>query len=561
MTAFDEADTVDISGSSITNVLSIGRGVIPEKNDTISNSKIKEFFIGGYTETEISNSVIGGGLFAKGNSIANVYNCSLDEQRAYDNAAIKIFDSPATVESMYVHDSSITEVYDSVVEELEEFNSLRVLIINWDRSVDEMTQEERDTSGVATLYVFGTSNVSRTFTFETQGDGIPVEGVTVKLFEKGGSLLKEGVSDSNGLVDIKAVWGYATGMGTGDEFTVTAERGLNTGTIDVSLSSDKYQIIDMVIVDSDYDGLIDEEDICPYTFGKIEYQGCPVGDENFVELHIIDRPKTTCGGAGSCKLPLEGGLVKVFDRNEPDFQALYTKNPDGTDYPDIFENYPSVVGTCVTGSDGRCIAGEGTTGDYLVIVKYVDEGTGKVVYTGKPKSENDFVDTDEDGVVDLAFKDFQIIKVIKNDGTTDFKAGSKTVITGSILEVIYPQYTIWESEQELYPFIFTSDSDWSVDVCVYVPEGYVVVEGECTQVFVSGETKTVIFNVVDLQSPPPHVTMEIKTKHNGKNKKLNLDIPGKRIGKDKGKDKHDGVPFVLAGMFGLTTVGLVKKRR
>jgi len=559
MIGYDEADVLDISDSEITNTLAINyASITPEKNATISNSKIKEFFIHGYTKTEMSDTVIGGGLFAYDNTVNNIYNSSLDEHRVYDNAVVNVFASPDTVESMYAHDSSITRVYDSVVEELEEFNSPRVMMIDWDKLADEITHEERDAVGEAILYVYGTSNVTRTFTFETQGDGTPVEGVTVKLFDKDGSFLKEGVSGSDGLVDIKATWGYATGMGTDDEFTVTAEKGLNSGTISVSLSSDKFQTIDMVIVDSDYDGLINEEDSCPYTPGKIEYQGCPVGDDNLVELHVIDRPKTFCGGVGSCKLPLEGALVKVFDRNDPDFQALYTKNPDGTDYPDIFENYPS-IGSCVTGSDGRCIVGEETTGDYLVIVKYVDSETSKVVYTGKPKSENDFVDTDEDGIVDLAYKDFQIIKVIKNDGTVDFKAGSKTIITGSMLEVIHPQYTIWESDQELYPFIFTSDSHWTVDVCVYVPEGYVVVEGDCTQVFVSGETKDIIFTVVETNSPPPNMGFSIETNHKGKVKKLKLDVPGKW--KDKKGEKPKGMPFVLAGMLGFTTIGFVKKRK
>jgi len=311
--------------------------------------------------------------------------------------------------------------------------------------------------------------------------------------------------------------------------------------------------------DDDNDEILDLSDACPLVYGKPEYEGCPVGDDSFVELHVIDRQRTVCGGSGSCKLPVEGALVKVFDRNDPAFQDLYTKNPDRTSYPDIFEDYTS-VGTCVTGSDGSCIAGEEAVGDYLVIVKYVDEDPGEVVYTGKPKSRNDFVDTDGDGIDDLAYKDFQIIKVIDKDGNIDFKAGSKTIVTGSVLEVIYPQYTIWESEQELYPFIFTSDSDWAVDVCVYVPEGYVVVEGDCTQVFVSGETKDIIFTVVETNSPPPHVKTKIKTKHNGRAQTVNLDIPGKWKDK-KEKDKYNGMPFVLAGMLGLTTVGFIKKRK
>jgi hypothetical protein len=191
--------------------------------------------------------------------------------------------------------------------------------------------------------------------------------------------------------------------------------------------------------DSDQDGIPDKEDACLTTPGRVEYQGCPVGDENLVELHVIDKPKIFCGGKGSCKVPIEGAEVRVFDRNDPDFQANFTKNPKGTQYPDIFEADIGRVGSCFTDTTGKCIAGEEAVGDYLVIVRFIDAETSKIIYTGKPKSPEDFEDTDGDGIGDLVSKDFQIIKVINKDGSIDFKAGSKTVITGSFLEVIHPQ--------------------------------------------------------------------------------------------------------------------------
>ena len=65
-----------------------------------------------------------------------------------------------------------------------------------------------------------------------------------------------------------------------------------------------------------------------------------------------------------------------------------------------------------------------------------------------------------------------------------------------------------------HPFIFTSDSDWSVDVCAEVPAGYTIVgvydengdlipSGECVHTFVSGETKVVAFEVKETGSPEP----------------------------------------------------------
>lgn len=324
------------------------------------------------------------------------------------------------------------------------------------------------------------------------------------------------------------------------------------------LDTDNDGIGDVCDEDDDNDGVLDIGDACQFTAGKLEYQGCPVGDENLVELHVIDRAKTFCGGKGSCKMSVEGAEIRVFDRNNPDFQAQFTKNPKGTEYPNVFEADIGRVGTCITDSQGKCIAGEETTGDYLVIVKYEDVETGKIIYTGKPKDPEDFEDNDGDGIADLAYKDFQIIKVINKDGTIDFKAGSKTVVTGSVLEVIHPQYVIWENNINLYPFIFISDSDWEVDVCVYVPEGYVIVEGDCVQMFLTNETRDVIFTVVETSSPEPDVTVSLTTKHKGKMKKTGLNIGGKRTeaylkAMEKGKKKGLWDNFVdfFAELFGL----------
>ena len=278
--------------------------------------------------------------------------------------------------------------------------------------------------------------------------------------------------------------------------------------------------------DSDGDGLYDNSDSCPTTHGKIQYQGCPVGDDNFVVLHVIDKAHIFCGGRENCKVPVEGASVRVFDRNNIAFQAAYTKNPAGTKYPEIFEANIGVVGKCTTNNLGECIAGEEKVGNYLVIVKYGE--TGNVVYTGKQKDPTDFKDTDSDMLGDLATKDFQIMKVINKDGTLDYKAGSKTVITGSILEIISPEYVIWENNETVYPFIFASDSNWTIDICISMPKGYEAVEGNCTQALVANETKEVLFKIIEVGSPEPEMLINIKTEHEGKLKTANLNVPGLR---------------------------------
>jgi len=122
----------------------------------------------------------------------------------------------------------------------------------------------------------------------------------------------------------------------------------------------------------------------------------------------------------------------------------------------------------------------------------------------------------------------------------------KMVYTGSYLEIVYPTFTLWDEGQTkyVYPFVMKSDSDWSLDVCAAVPQGYQIVgvydidgalmaSAACVQAMVAGETKVVAFEVVDLQSPPPHLKAKLKIKHKGKTYNDELDIPGKRKGKDK----------------------------
>lgn len=180
--------------------------------------------------------------------------------------------------------------------------------------------------------------------------------------------------------------------------------------------------------DTDGDGVADTSDACLATRGRVAYQGCPFGDRLTLTLHIIDQAKTgVCGGAGSCEQRMNDAVVRVFDRNNTEFQSTYgTKNSPGSLYGQIYENLIGRVGACITDTLGECIAGELVAGDYLVIAKFKDGE--KVIYVGRPKGIDDFIDTNSDGVGDLATKDLQIIKTIKKNGAVEYQGGSKTIV-------------------------------------------------------------------------------------------------------------------------------------
>jgi PKD repeat protein len=247
-----------------------------------------------------------------------------------------------------------------------------------------------------------------------------------------------------------------------------------------------------------------------------------------------------CKPASTCQEPLDQVEIRVFDRSTPAFVAAWTQDPKATNYPAIFDTATSIA-TCTTDDTGTCIAGETAVGKYLVIAKYSDDDLNKTVYVGRTKEPDDFKDTNKDGIKDLAYKDFQVTKTIKKTGEIEYTASGKIQVVGSMLEIIKPDYTLWTNTQELYPFIFTSDSGWSVDVCVFMPEGYQIKEvmdeegnlissTNCTQAFVENETKTIIFTLLETGSPEPNMNANLSLVNpHGVASVVSLEIPGQRV--------------------------------
>ena len=131
--------------------------------------------------------------------------------------------------------------------------------------------------------------------------------------------------------------------------------------------------------------------------------------------------------------------------------------------------------------------------------------------------------------------------MIRKDGIVQYADASKTVS----LKIIYPSFTIWEEgiTRDVYPFILTGDSDWTVDVCAAVPvgdqivgvydaDGTLTASSQCAQAGVAGDTTIVAFSVVDLQSPPPHLTAKLTIQHKGRTVTHQVDVPGHRKGTD-----------------------------
>ena len=315
--------------------------------------------------------------------------------------------------------------------------------------------------------------------------------------------------------------------------------------------------------DTDNDGVLDDVDDCPEIAGPIDQNGCPYADETVVTMEIIDlqgtgicgyrpngRPKLTCNAA------LAEVAVKVFDRDEADFKATYGRWPMRHLLDDIYEANIGIIGMGMTDADGMCLIGEDHPGKFLVIAKFEDPDSGKKVYTAKFKNFKwnrsvcwwhwDRDDDDTDGAAPplKITKHLHITKMIRRNGEVNYMGGLQTIISGSQLDIYHPEYTIWENEEELYPFLYTSAEEWDVDACAHVPDGYslvgilneneeVISTSECVHAFVAGETKIFLFKVADIGSPEPELSVNITAQHKGgihKGKKEKVKRQGITIG-------------------------------
>jgi hypothetical protein len=143
--------------------------------------------------------------------------------------------------------------------------------------------------------------------------------------------------------------------------------------------------------------------------------------------------------------------------------------------------------TCVTAADGKCDIANVLAGDYVTLAAHTSYPN---MYPSHPMG----VTANEKTQVNLMY----II-----NPNNDKAPGKSTKKTGSALWIYEPEYVVWDGVEEFYPFIFESDSNWEVNVCVEAPEGYEPVDGvNCVQSLVANEMKTVNFKIIEVGSVP-----------------------------------------------------------
>jgi hypothetical protein len=234
------------------------------------------------------------------------------------------------------------------------------------------------------------------------------------------------------------------------------------------------------------------------------------------EKHII--------GSGSKppvnKVPIIGMKTRVYDKNQGSCAA--SKGISWQNYPAIWSECSPFIG--VTGmTDGN---GQVTfildSGDYIVIGEYIEAGKPPI-YIGVSV-----------GVITPGSVVNKYLQVLQTSGGN--YAGKYKKLTGSELLIIEPEYVEWDSNQELYPFVFASTGDWGVVTSVSPPEGFVA-DYENLAIDVTDAVKAVQFAVTDIGSKWVSTDVIFDIKHKGKNIKIKDKIGlklSKKLAKQKG---------------------------
>ena len=118
--------------------------------------------------------------------------------------------------------------------------------------------------------------------------------------------------------------------------------------------------------------------------------------------------------------------------------------------------------------------------------------------------------------------------------------GKTKRLTGTELLITQPEYIEWDSDQELYPFVFEAVGDWGVVTTINPPEGFVT-DADSLEAVVVDELEAVQFTITDVGSDWTETDVTYDIDHKMKNIKIKDKIGvrlEKKLAKKKGLDLY-----------------------
>jgi len=230
------------------------------------------------------------------------------------------------------------------------------------------------------------------------------------------------------------------------------------------------------------------------------------------------RPKTT-------KTPLEGVDVHLIPQSDipEDFYPINHKT-----YGMIWAKVQPMK-TEFTKSDGIAKFFNVPQDDYLVLAYYDKSQDFKHMGSPIPSDNPDWL---TDSPIEKHLMVMEKFNKKKVPGKTKKLKGSELLITE-------PEFVLWDSELEQYPFVFEGVGDWDVITTVAPPEGFVT-NHEALDAEVNNELEAVQFTITDVGSKWKETKVTYKIKHKRKTETIKSKI-GIKLSKKLAKKKGLGI--------------------
>jgi hypothetical protein len=229
-------------------------------------------------------------------------------------------------------------------------------------------------------------------------------------------------------------------------------------------------------------------------------------------IQVLSEKHTVGAGKNpdTIKEPIVGLPVRVYSKSAGSCASRFGVS---------WQNYKSIWLSCNQPEGAGLTGGSGiadikvVTGDYLVIGRFDPDTNlaGDEIYMGVSAGN----------VAQGEVKKKYLQLIVKVDGK---KVPAKySVLTGSELLVIEPEYVEWDGTRELYPFIFESVGVWSVTTSVVPPEGFVS-DYKVLSAEVNTDLKAIQFTITDVGSKWVSSRVEHKIKHKGRTETIRSQV-------------------------------------
>lgn len=211
---------------------------------------------------------------------------------------------------------------------------------------------------------------------------------------------------------------------------------------------------------------------------------------------------------GSTKTPLVGILVCAYDKTPSSCAQALCGGISHQQYQCIIDNC-APQGCDVSDSTGEALI-HVPPGNYIVV-------SGDATKTTLPDPLG--VSVGEVHCGDVKSKYLQ--QIVRADGSK--KPAKYTVLTGSMLLIIEPEYIIWDNTEQLYPFVFETIGEWTVTASVTPPEGFVA-DHEVLSADVNNELEAVQFVITEVGSDLVPTETKFDIVHKGERKTVRSKI-------------------------------------